>query len=458
AWGAGPLPHPPPSSPHRPTSTAPSVAASLDEATPRQPKGKRARVDSSGTPPNPFHGPLFHSGLIDNESTSTILSKWVDDEFFVKLTHFLRKDQPSNKDVLLLLLSSMTQLEQRMAQQQEHSMRPRPSAPIAPPPATPNRRQLLPQLHLHPPLQKPTHPHNQSTHAPQPMTAAAASTTPTEPTKTSPQPTSPSKTYSREKRELVLPPQHTDATRDITALLPRVNMVITDDLAKCNLQHALPISVRLSKKGAIVITTAPRCEAASIKANIEALLPTISTATNTLREKAVCQADDKVQFLINMVPTATDATDDENLQHMKRQLAANCNGKVPTSVRFLKSQQDRAASKSQGEFTSIIAEWDDEPLPVFAGMGLQQATTFRCLTAAAKHSAFTQPTATRCVRTAASSDTPPTHASRTQGAYCGQNHHHSDHGKFCKASGCDCQPANSLANTPPSSAAVQQEV
>ncbi|PLW24846.1 hypothetical protein PCASD_25895 [Puccinia coronata f. sp. avenae] len=96
--------------PSRPTSTAPSSPHLLM----RPPRGSQ-RVSVHGwtavrNPPKPLPRPPFHSGLIDNESTSTILSKWVDDEFFVRLTHFLRKDQPSNKDVLLLLLSSMTQL------------------------------------------------------------------------------------------------------------------------------------------------------------------------------------------------------------------------------------------------------------------------------------------------------------------------------------------------------------
>ncbi|PLW25024.1 hypothetical protein PCASD_24248 [Puccinia coronata f. sp. avenae] len=339
AWGAGPLPHTLRLLPHRAQPALP--------------------------PP----------GLIDNESTSTILSKWVDDEFFVKLTHFLRKDQPSNKDVLLLLLSSMTQLEQRMAN--NRTQHPRPSAPIAPPPAPPKQKATAARCILHLPLQS-QHPHNQYTHAPQPT--------------------------------------------NITALLPRVNMVITDDLAKCNLQHALPISVRLSKKGAIVITTAPRCEAASIKANIEAL-STISTATNTLHEKAVCHA--------NWLPTAT----------------AKCQ-----RVRFLKSQQDHAASKSQGEFTSIIAEWDDEPLPVFAGMGLQQATTFQMLNRHCKAFRLHPTHRNKVVKNCCQFGHPTnTCIKDARCAYCGQNHHHSDHGKFCKASGVTYQPPSSPANTPLSS-------
>ncbi|PLW25017.1 hypothetical protein PCASD_24241 [Puccinia coronata f. sp. avenae] len=377
-------------------------------------------LDLSQHPPpsSPHHAQpaLPPPGLIDNESTSTILSKWVDDEFFVRLTHFLRKDQPSNKDVLLLLLSSMTQLEQRMAQQQERSMRVlegKIASLTAPPHCTystttctaqtegnccPSRICTCPPKANAPP--QPIHPRTSADEFVEVQTkknrkksyanaaTAAAATTPTNRPRT--------------------PPNQLAHRRHMHAK-----------------SHALPISVRLSKKGAIVITTAPRCEAASIKANIEALLPTISTATNTLREKAVCQADDKVQFLVNMVPTATDATDDDNLQFMKRQLAANCNGKVPTSVRFLKSKQDRAASKSQGEFTSIIAEWDDEPLPVFAGMGLQQATTFQMLNRRAKHSASTPPT----------------------------NHHHSTTASSAEHRDVTYQPVSSPANTPPSSVA-----
>ncbi|PLW24847.1 hypothetical protein PCASD_25894 [Puccinia coronata f. sp. avenae] len=145
-----------------------------------------------------------------------------------------------------------------------------------------------------------------------------------------------------------------------------------------------------------------------------------------------------------MVPTATDATDEDNLQYMKRQLAANCNGKVPTSVRFLKSQQDRAASNPR-RIHLHYCEWDDEPLPVFAGMGLQQATTFQMLNRRCKafrlHPTHRNKVCKNCCQFGHPTNTCIKDA---RCAYCGQNHHHSDHGKFCKASGVTYQPLNSL--------------
>ncbi|PLW25020.1 hypothetical protein PCASD_24246 [Puccinia coronata f. sp. avenae] len=227
-----------------------------------------------------------------------------------------------------------------MAQQQERSMRVlegkiasltgevkqlKSSVPHSPAPLhlqhhhlhRPNRRQLLPQLHLHPPPKsqpppQPVHPRTSADEFVEVQTKKIGrSPMRTQPllllhhphrtNQDSPQPAGPSKTYAREKRELVLPPQPADATKDITALLPRVTWGDRH-------HHSPPLRGCLNQ------------------GNIEALLPTISTATNTLREKAVCQADDKVQFLVNMVPTAT-STDEDNLQYMKRQLAPTATAK-----------------------------------------------------------------------------------------------------------------------------------
>jgi len=86
------------------------------------------------------------------------------------------------------------------------------------------------------------------------------------------------KTYPREERDLIVT---TGSQADINPTLPKLHSIITDELTKCTNRLALPIGVRQSKKGSIVITTAPRAPASSIKANIEALLPQISALTRS---------------------------------------------------------------------------------------------------------------------------------------------------------------------------------
>jgi len=106
------------------------------------------------------------------------------------------------------------------------------------------------------------------------------------------------KTYTREERDLMI---STNSQQDITPTLPKLHSIITDELTKCNNRLALPIGVRQSKKRSIVITTAPRAPATSIKANIEALLPQISALTGSAC-RTTNERQSGIAFLVHAVP------------------------------------------------------------------------------------------------------------------------------------------------------------
>jgi len=207
--------------------------------------------------------------------------------------------------------------------------------------------------------------------------AAAASTPPQQQAPAAP-PTR-TKTYPREERDLMIT---TGSQTDITPMLPKLHRIITDELTKCNNRLALPIGVRQSKKESIVITTAPRAPASSIKANIKALLPQISALTgSSCKTTSECQSG--IAFLIHAVPiferetTKTqDQYEQEYLENLGRQIAANTAAPT-TMVNFLRNWEHRENSKSKGSFVAIVATFDQEPTFAISGCILAEKTTCR---------------------------------------------------------------------------------
>jgi len=124
------------------------------------------------------------------------------------------------------------------------------------------------------------------------------------------------KTYPREERDLIVT---TGSQADITPTLPKLHGLITDELTKCNNRLALPIGMCQSKKGSIVITTAQRVPASSIKANIEALLPQISALTGSTC-RTISERQSGIAFLIHAVPTFERGTTKTQEQHEQEYL------------------------------------------------------------------------------------------------------------------------------------------
>jgi len=139
--------------------------------------------------------------------------------------------------------------------------------------------------------------------------AAAAGTSPQQQALAAPP--AQAKTYPREERDLIIT---TGSQADITPTLPKLHSIITDELTKCNNRLALPIGMHQSKKGSIVITTAPRAPASSIKTNIEALLPQISALTGTSC-RTTSERQSGIAFLIHAVPTFERGTTKTQDQH-----------------------------------------------------------------------------------------------------------------------------------------------
>jgi len=162
--------------------------------------------------------------------------------------------------------------------------------------------------------------------------AAAAGSPPQQQAPTAPP--ARARTYPREERDLII---STGSQADISPKLPKLHSIITDELTKCNNRLALPIGVRQSKKGSIVITTALRGPASSIKANIEALLLQISALTgSTCRPTSERQSG--IAFLVHAMPTFERGTtktqeqhEQEDLENLGRQIVANTVA-PPTSV------------------------------------------------------------------------------------------------------------------------------
>ena len=127
--------------------------------------------------------------------------------------------------------------------------------------------------------------------------AAATGIPPQQPAATAPP--ARRKTYPREERDLIIT---TGSQLDITTTLPKLYGIITDELTKCNNRLALPIGVRQSKKSSIVVTTAPRAPASSIRANIEALVSQISALTGS-SYRTTSEHQSGIAFLVHTIPT-----------------------------------------------------------------------------------------------------------------------------------------------------------
>jgi len=124
------------------------------------------------------------------------------------------------------------------------------------------------------------------------------------------------KTYPRGERDLII---STGSQADVTPTLLKLHSIITDELTKCNNRLALPVGMRQSKKGGIVITTAPRAPASSIKVNIESLLLQISALIgSTCRTTSEHQSG--VTFLIHAMPTFERGTTKTQEQHEQEYL------------------------------------------------------------------------------------------------------------------------------------------
>jgi len=187
------------------------------------------------------------------------------------------------------------------------------------------------------------------------------------------------KTYPREERDLVI---SSSTQLDITPTLPKLHSIIKDELTKCNNRLAIPIKVRLSKKGSIVITTATRALASSIKANTEALLPQISAITNSTCS-TTSERQSGMSFLIHALPTfkqGTTKTEDQHeqeyLENLGRQIAANTTT-PSTSVKFLRNREYRENSKSKGSFVAIVATFESELTFAIPGHILAEKSTWR---------------------------------------------------------------------------------
>jgi hypothetical protein len=203
-----------------------------------------------------------------------------------------------------------------------------------------------------------------------PATGPATSTSPSNP---------PTKTFPREDREVVIPAVAAEAATNITSCLPRLHAILTEDLAKCGKRTALPIQLCLSKKGAIVITTAPKVPPSSINENLEALLPQIcqisgTTCTQIVSRKAA------ISFLIHAVPVpgqrttqTQDQHEEEFLNSLINQIEANT-ACPPTEVKFLRNREHRDTSKSQGSYVAIVASFPTEPTFAITGMNPAEKT------------------------------------------------------------------------------------
>jgi len=252
------------------------------------------------------------------------------------------------------------------------------------------------------------------------------------------------KIYPRKERDLVIPADPS-SQQDITPTLPKLHATITKDLAKCgNLRPALPIEVRLSKKGAIVITTAPHAPASSIKANIEALLPQISAITGT-NCTSIGGCNSGIFFLIHAVPTferETTKTEDQHeaeyLNALELQIEANT-AVGPTSVQFLRNREHRNASKSQGTFVAIVAVFPSEPTFPAPGHMPAEKTRWRIYNKSCKvermHPNHRNSICKNCLQFGHPTEVCMENEKLTKCAYCGENHMYSDH--TCKTPGCN---------------------
>lgn len=187
------------------------------------------------------------------------------------------------------------------------------------------------------------------------------------------------KSYYREERDLVLSTTWEDMP---TTTLPKLHAIITDELTKCNNRLTLLVGVCLSKKGSIVIITAPRAPVSSIRANIEALLPQISAvAGSTCDTNNECQQG--IFFLRDAVLTferGTTKTQDEQeieyLDNLHRQIAAYI--AVPTSmVKLLRNREHRDNSNSNRNFMGIIVMFELEPTFAIPSRIPAEKTTWR---------------------------------------------------------------------------------
>jgi len=205
--------------------------------------------------------------------------------------------------------------------------------------------------------------------------AAVAGTPPQQQAPTAP-PTR-MKTYPREERDLIIT---TGSQMDFTPTLPKLHSIITDDLTKYHNRLALSIGVRQSKNSSIVITTASRAPASSIKTNIEALLPQISTLPrSTCKTTSECQSG--IAFLIYTVPTFERETtktqeqhEQEYMENLGRQIVTNI-AALPTSVKLLRNRDHRESSKSKDAFVAIVAFLEAEPTFAIPGCILAEKTT-----------------------------------------------------------------------------------
>jgi len=211
-----------------------------------------------------------------------------------------------------------------------------------------------------------------------------------------------------------------------------------------NNRLALPIGVRLSKKGSIVITTAPRAPASGIRANIEALLPQISAITNrTCNTTSERQAG--ISFLVHAVPTfelgttkTIDQHEHEYLENLGRQIAANT-ATPPSSVKFLHNREHRESSKSKGSFIAIVASFDSEPTFAIPGRIPAEKTTWRIYNRSCKaecmHPNHKNSVCKNCLEFGHSTDVCMASNKAPRCAYCGGTHNHFNH--ECTAPGCN---------------------
>ena len=249
------------------------------------------------------------------------------------------------------------------------------------------------------------------------------------------------KTYPREESDLIIA---TSSHTHLTPTLPKLHGITTAELTKCNNRLALPIGVRLRKKGSIVVTTTPRAPASSIKANIEALLSQISALSGTTcRTTSERQAG--ISFLIHAVPTfergitkTPEQHEAECLENLGRQIAPNTTA-PPTNVKFLRNRQHRESSKSKGSFVAIVVTFETEPTFTIPGRIPAETTIWRIYNRSCKtermHPNHKNSVCKNCLEFGHPTDVCMASNKILKYGYCGGTHNHFNH--ECTTPGCN---------------------
>jgi len=236
----------------------------------------------------------------------------------------------------------------------------------------------------------------------------------------------------------------TGSQSDITTTLSKLYGIITDELTKCNNRLALPIGVRQSKKGSIVVTTAPCAPASSIRANIEALPPQMSALTGSSCT-TTSERQSGIAFLGHAVPTfergttrTQDQHEEEYLENLGRQITANT-ATPPTSVKFLRNWEHRENRKYKGTFVAIVATFEQEPTFAIARRIPAKKITWRIYNRSCKaermHANHKNSVCKNCLEFAHPTDLCIASNKTPKCGYCSSTHNYFNH--ECTAPGCN---------------------